>query len=116
LVDRNFGGQEGQEGQEEITSTTAKNSIEDDSVETSDNNIPEDNLEGQAWKIFRELVENEGQSDSFTEAAILQERYQEELVSRLKISVNSASKIIDNMKLETVYLQDKGYAYREKGD
>jgi hypothetical protein len=68
-----------------------------------------------ARRIFDDLYNTAKQLDPFIEVAISQEKFQDELVSN-GISRNDVPRIINDMNLEEVCIEGKGWAYRRKCD
>ena len=66
------------------------------------------------WRIFNELEEAERKTERFIEPAVPEEKFQDALMSG-GIPRDDVSKIISNMRLEQVYIEGEGYAYRRNG-
>jgi hypothetical protein len=71
--------------------------------------------------MFSEFENAERQSVSqekyqFAEISVSKEKYQDALVSRLGIPRNDVLRKINNMNLEEVCIEGKGYCYKRKSD
>lgn len=72
--------------------------------------------ESTPWQIFSELEDAEKQSNPFTEISIPEERFHDALASRLGISQDDVSKIINGMNLDEVFVEGKDWCYRRRGE
>ena len=79
-------------------------------------NTVEKEQESTPWQIFSELEAAEKQSDPFAEISISEEKFQNALASRLGISQDDISKIINDMNLDEVFVEGKNWCYRRRGE
>lgn len=76
----------------------------------------EKNQESTPWMIFSELEDAEKQSDPFDEISISEDKFHNALASKLEISQDDVSKIINGMNLDKVCVEGKSWFYRRRGE
>jgi len=79
-------------------------------------NTVEKEQESISWQIFSKLETAEKQSDPFAEISISEEEFQNALASKLGISQDDVSKIINSMNLDEVFVEGKNWCYRRRGE
>lgn len=68
--------------------------------------IEDRNQRSTPWQIFSELEDAEKQSDPFAEVSISEKKFHNALASRLGISQDDVSKIINGMNLDGVFIEE----------